>query len=404
MSGQFAVGDRPLPLEGVVVLDLGQIYQGPYCGFLMAMAGARVIKIEPPSGEPMRQRGASLPGAMLNSNKQAITLDLKQPTGLDLFGRLTEAADVVLMNFAPGVAERMGIGYEPLRRRNPRLVYAQASGFGVRDLDGSLLEDAMPAMDITVQASSGAMMITGYDDTPPLKSGPAYVDFLGGTHLYGAITTALFERERTGLGRSVEVSMEDAAHFTLATALTSWQRTGRTLRPGNRSANRMAPYNVYRCADGWVAIIVVAPRHWPSLLEAMERPELGDDQRFATARDRSRNVDDLDAEVEAWTSALPRDEVVTALFEAHVPAAPVRTLDEAVRDERRRARRSIQWVDDDELGRVPLAYSPIRWHESPIFELDGMPALGRDTDSVLGDLLGLDAEVLEQLRASGAIV
>ena len=188
MSDQFAVGDRPLPLDGIVVLDLGQIYQGPYCGFLMAMAGARVIKIEPPSGEPMRQRGASLPGAMLNSNKQAVTLDLKQPTGLDLFGRLTEVADVVLMNFAPGVAERMGIGYEPLRRRNPRLVYAQASGFGVRDLDGSLLEDAMPAMDITVQASSGAMMITGYEDTPPLKSGPAYVDFLGGTHLYGAIT------------------------------------------------------------------------------------------------------------------------------------------------------------------------------------------------------------------------
>lgn len=403
MSAELGVGDRPLPLDGVVVLDLGQIYQGPYAGFLLAMAGARVIKIEPPTGEPMRVRGASMPGAMLNSAKQAVTIDLKQPAGLELLGRLVEVADVVLMNFAPGVPERMGIGYEPLRERNPRIVYAQASGFGVRDLDGSLLQDAMPAMDITVQASSGAMTITGHEGTPPLKSGPAFIDFLGGTHLYGAITTALFERERTGLGRSLEVSMEDAAHFTLSTALTAWQRTGEAPRPGNRAANRMAPYNVYRCADGWVAIIVVAPRHWPSLLAAMGRPELGEDDRFATGRARSHNVDALDAEVEAWTSSLPREAVIAALQREHVPAAPVRTVDEAVRDERRHARRSLQWVEDAELGRVPLAYSPIRWHGSPIFELDGMPPLGRDNDTVFADLLGLDADALTELRSAGVI-
>ena len=158
MSADLGVGDRPLPLDGVVVLDLGQIYQGPYAGFLMAMAGARVIKIEPPGGEPMRVRGSSLAGALLNSGKEAITLDLKQAAGLDLFRRLVEVGDVVLMNYAPGVPERLGIDYGSLAAINERLIYAHASGFGVRELDGSLVEDAMPAMDITVQAATGAFV------------------------------------------------------------------------------------------------------------------------------------------------------------------------------------------------------------------------------------------------------
>lgn len=404
MTINLGAGDRPLPLTGVTVLDLGQIYQGPYCGFLLAMAGARVIKIEPPTGEQSRKRGPGLPTAMLNTHKEAIAIDLKQPAGIELFLGLAEHSDVMLMNFLPGVPERLGIGYDVVHARNPGLVFAQASGFGVRNPDGELVADPTPAMDITIQASSGAMLTTGYEDTPPLKAGVAYIDFLGGTHLYGAITTALFERERTGVGRSVEVSMADAAHFALTSPLAMWQQTGHTARPGNRQASGFAPYNVYKCADGWIAIITVAPRHWPSLVEVMGRPELGDDERFATPADRTRNVDALDAEIEAWTLQQARSDVVGLLREAHVPAAAVRSVDEAVRDDKQHARRSLQWVEDPDLGTVPLSYSPIRFHESPIFELDPAPTIGQHTDAVLAELLDLSADEIGALRVAGTVV
>jgi len=213
--------DRPLPLEGITVLDLGQIYQGPYCSLLLAMAGARVIKVEPRIGETLRTRGATLPWAMLNSNKESITVDLKEPRGLDAFLKVVAGVDVMVVNYAPGVPERLGIGWDQVSEVNPKLIYAQASGFGVRNPDGSLVDSSIPAMDITVQAHTGAMAITGADGDPPTKSGNAFIDFLGGTHLYGAVTTALFERERTGIGRAVEVSMAETAYFTLTTALAT---------------------------------------------------------------------------------------------------------------------------------------------------------------------------------------
>ena len=240
------------------MLDLGQIYQGPYAGFLLAQSGARVIKIEPPQGETARSRGANLPFAMLNTGKECVTLDLKTVTGVAQFKKLVRTADVVLMNYAPGVPERLGIGYDDLSAVNPKLVYAHACGFGVRNLDGTPTEATIPAMDLTVQAHSGSMSTTGNEHDPPLKSGTAYIDFLGGTHLYGAITTALFEVERTNQGRSVEVSMADAAYFTLATHLGQWQKTGTTMRNGNRHAGlAMAPYNVYECADGHLALSLI---------------------------------------------------------------------------------------------------------------------------------------------------
>ena len=368
---------RPLPLNGVVVLDLGQIYQGPYAGFLLAQSGARVIKIEPPMGEAARQRGPNLPFAMLNAGKESLTIDLKTDEGVAEFGSLVAKADVVLMNYAPGVPERLGIGYAELSAINPKLVYAHACGFGVRDLDGSINDSAIPAMDLTVQAHSGAMSTTGYDGEPPLKSGTAYIDFLGGTHLYGAITTALFEVERTGQGRSVEVAMADAAHFALATHLGEWQKTGTTSRNGNRHAGlKMAPYNVYECNDGHLAIICVANRHWRSLLEVIEREDLLDDARLRGHPGRAENMAEVDAVVTAWTSQRGKFEAAEALQLGHVPAAAVRTIDECVRDQRQIDRKAIQWISHPELGDIPLHASPIRWHDSALVDLMANPTLG----------------------------
>ena len=377
---------RPLPLDGVVVLDLGQIYQGPYAGFLLAQSGARVIKVEPPQGESARGRGPTLPFAMLNSGKECITLDLKSTEDVVQFKQLVRTADVVLMNYAPGVPERLGIGYDVLSDVNPRLVYAHACGFGVRNLDGSPTESTIPAMDLTVQAHSGSMSTTGHDHDPPLKSGTAFIDFLGGTHLFGAITTALFEVERTGQGRSVEVAMADAAYFTLATHLSQWQQTGTTMRNGNRHAGLgMAPYNVYECADGHLAIICVANRHWRALLTAIDRDDLLDDDRLRGQTGRAEHMVEVDAIVTAWSSQLPKFEAADILQKAHVPAAAVRTVDEIVHDERQIERRAIQWINHPDLGDIPLHTSPIRWHDSELSDLVANRSLGADNERVFGE-------------------
>ena len=377
---------RPLPLDGVVVLDLGQIYQGPYAGFLLAQSGARVIKVEPLAGEPARQSGPSLPHAMLNAGKECVSLDLKTEQRLAQFKRLVAMADVVLMNYAPGVPERLGIGFAALSEINPRIVYAHACGFGVQNLDGSPIETDIPAMDLTVQAHSGAMSVTGNDGEPPLKSGTAYIDFLGGTHLYGAITTALFEVSRTGVGRSVEISMADAAYFALATAMGQWQKTGSTLRTGNRHAGLgMAPYNVYPCLDGHLAIICVANKHWRSVLSVIGRDDLLDDERLRGNTGRAEHMEEVDAIVGAWTSQRPKFEAAKALQDAHVPAAAVRTVDEVVRDESDIARRAIQWITHPELGEIPLHASPIRWHGSGVVDLVAARPLGADNEALLSE-------------------
>ncbi|HUN52198.1 MAG TPA: CoA transferase, partial [Candidatus Sulfotelmatobacter sp.] len=188
------------PLAGITVIDFGQIYQGPYATLLMAKAGANVIKVEPVTGEPARQRaavgkGASLPMAMLNSNKRAITLNLKSSRGRELLKAMARRADVLLENFAPGVMDKLGVGWPVLHEINPRLIYASGSGYGLSGPDRDSL-----AMDLTVQAVSGIMSVTGFPDGPPVKAGPTLVDFMGGIHLYAGILTALYDRDRSGVG------------------------------------------------------------------------------------------------------------------------------------------------------------------------------------------------------------
>src|SRR5271165_32378 len=243
------------PLAGITVLDFGQIYQGPYATVLMARAGADVIKIEPPTGEPLRRNpagpGTRLAFAMLNSNKRAITLNLKSDRGRALLIEMARRADVLLENFSPGTLDDLGVGYEVLRAANPRLVYATGTGFGISGPDRDTL-----AMDLTIQAASGIMSVTGDPDGPPTKAGPTLVDYMGGIHLYGAVMTALFQRERTGRGQLVEVAMQEAVYSTLASSFEYYVRTGKVPpRTGNRQAGlASAPYNVFATTDGYVAI------------------------------------------------------------------------------------------------------------------------------------------------------
>src|SRR5690348_7675307 len=270
-----------LPLADLVVIDFGQIFQGPYATLLLAKGGADVIKIEPPSGEPLRRRArpgtsATLPFAMLNQNKRAVTLNLKHPQGRDLLFAMVRRADVLLENFSPGTMDGLGVGWDVLHEINPRLVYATGTGFGISGPDRDNL-----AMDFTIQATSGIMSVTGAPDGPPMKAGPTLVDFMGGIHLYAAVMTALLQRTVTGQGQLVEVAMQEAVYPTLASSYEYHLRTGQVPpRAGNRQAGlSSAPYNAFETKDGWVAIHVVTEAHWQNLLRAMGRTNLQDDPR-----------------------------------------------------------------------------------------------------------------------------
>jgi crotonobetainyl-CoA:carnitine CoA-transferase CaiB-like acyl-CoA transferase len=394
-----------LPLAGLVVVDFGQIFQGPYATLLLAKGGADVIKIEPPSGEPLRRRArpgtsATLPFAMLNQNKRAVTLNLKHPRGRELLFEMVRRADVLLENFSPGTMDDLGVGWSVLREVNPRLIYATGTGFGISGPDRDNL-----AMDLTIQAASGIMSVTGAPDGPPMKAGPTLVDFMGGIHLYAAILTALYERDRSSEGRLVEVAMQETVYSSLAASFEYYHRTG---EPPPRTGNRQAalsstPYNVYPAADGHVAIHVVTEAHWRNLIRAMGREALAEDRRFRTNADRIRHMDDTDALVAAWTCTLPKMEVFARLKAGRVPCAPVRTAPEVMHDPHMHERGMLQEIDHPELGTITLPTSPLRLHGLGSAPAAPSPTVGQHNGEVYGGWLGLSGEEIAALKEAGAI-
>jgi len=394
------------PLEGMLVLDLGQIYNGPYCGLLLGFMGARVLKIEAPEGDVVRRRKRHVepyPLVMLNSNKESVVLDLKHPDGKALFLRLVRKADVVVENFAAGVMDRLGLGWDVLHAENPRLVYGTGTGFG---LTGPYRD--LPAMDLTIQAMSGIMNATGFPDRPPVKAGPAVCDFLGGVHLFGGIMSALLQRERTGLGQRVEVAMLEAAVMALASALGVYM-DGEDARMPARTGNRhpalaMAPYNVYPTNDGHVAIFTASDRHWDSIARVLGREDLLTDPQYVSTPDRAARVEEIDAMVEAWTRKRGKEEVLAILNEAHVPCAPVRTTREVANDPHLASRQVWTDIEHPRRGKTRVPNSPIRLHGSlPGRVRRPAPLLGQDTDRVLSELLGLSEDELARLHAAGVI-
>lgn len=394
-----------LPLKSLTVVDLGQIYNGSYATFLMAMAGARVIKIEPKGGEHLRRRasvgGAALPFAMLNSNKQSATLNLKSERGRALLRQMVRRADVLLENFAPGTMDRLGLGWDKLQEENPRLIYASGSGYG---LSGPYRD--YPAMDLTVQAMAGVMSVTGFADRPPVKAGPAICDFFGGVHLYGGVMTALVERSLTNRGRLVEVSMQEAVYASLSSNLGLFMGNEplTPMRTGNRHGGLAeAPYNVYPTKDGYIAILCVGETHWKSLLAAMQRQDLVNDKRFVNLQARVANIDAVDTLVGEFAARYTKEALFQLLMQHRVSSAPVRDLQDVIHDPHMLARRAIEWIDHPDLGKVPVPNSPIRYGGSEPLAIVPSRQLGQDNDAVYGDWLGLAKEDIDQLRVDGVV-
>ncbi len=391
----------PLPLKGIRVLDLGHVFQGPYATFLMAMAGAEVIKVEPPKGDMSRKRGrdGDYPFRALNGCKRGVVLNLKTERGRELLLELAKSADVLVENFAPAVMPRLGLGADVLLKANPRLIYASASGFGSTGPYADKL-----ALDLTIQAMSGMMSTTGEKGGRPLKAGVPVADFMSGAHLYGAIVTALFERERTGRGRAIEVSMLESLFATLLPSAGHVYASNKVpQRTGNRHvADSYVPFDTFETNDGWVAVVAATDEHWLNLTDAMGRQDLRNDETLKKLAGRIERIEELTVEITKWTNQHSRDEITALLHQHHVPSAPLRNVNEVLEDPHLRAR---GFLTDHvtEAGTVALPNSPMRYAGAALRTLQPPPTLGQHNAEVLAELCGLDEAAISELRREGVI-
>lgn len=349
-----------LPLSGIRIVDLTQVYSGPYATFLLAEAGAEVIKVEPPDGERLRRGtgAAAVPFAMFNAGKQSVTIDLATEKGKAALAALLEDADAIVENFRPGVLAKLGFDDARLASINPRLLRASLSGFGS---DGPYR--SYPALDIVIQAMSGVLATTGFADGPPVKAGAALADILGGAHLYGAVLTALHHRERHGEVRHVETSMIEATYPTLASSLpvALTELDAPNLRTGNRhGAGRVSPYNLYPASDGHVAIICTSDRHWQRLADLLAL-DIGDDAALNDTAVRIARIDEIDAAVGAATTKLTRAEIFDRLAAGGVPCGAVQDLREVVSDPHLFATGALFAFDHPEHGPMTLNRGAIRF-------------------------------------------
>lgn len=390
-----------LPLDDLRILDLTHYYNGPYATFLLSHLGAEVIKVEAPgSGDGgralFRRKGKpyGTPFALLNSNKQSITLNLKSDEGRTLFKRLVRKADIVVENYAAGAMDSMGLGYEILRAENPRLIYATSTGFG---LNGPYRDVA--AFDPIVQAMAGVMAITGEADGPPMKTGAAIADILGGVHLCAGLLAAIRQRDRTGNGLMVELCLYDSVIPALTSFLGAMGMGLTNLRDGNRaSGGAISPYNAYPASDGWVMILAADNVRWTKMCGLMGQPDLASDERFASAGARAKNRHEVDRIVAAWTATKTRRELFDLMAAADVFCGMVQDLPEVMADPHLLARGMLREIDHPALGPMTIFTSPLRLNSEPSAPTSMSPALGQENDRIYRDELGLSAEEIAGLR------
>lgn len=385
---------RDLPLEGVTVLDLSHLAAGPWCTMVLADLGADIIKVERPDGGDMsRQAGSVYVGEQsavflaLNRNKRSIALDLKSPSGQEVFRRLARTADVVVENFRPGKTEDLGVDYATLSVDNPGLVYVSISAFGQ---SGPYVD--LPGNDPIIQALSGAMSITGEEHGPPARQGVSVPDFGAGMMAAFAIVSALVGRDATGSGRKLDLNLLDVEIFALGPRAQEFLITGED-QPRLGSAHpQFAPYQAYRCrGDDYIYIAVINDRFWGRLCAALERPELADDPRYATNAERVKRREELVALLEPILAGRSREEWLTLLGEHGVPCGSVNTPTEAMADPQVRHNELIQRMEQPGYGPVETIGLPMRFDGAQAPIRMPPPRLGEHTAEILAEL-GLEED------------
>lgn len=392
-------------LSGIRVIDLTQVLAGPFCTQILADHGADVIKVESLKGDETRRLGPyredderrEISGyyQSVNRNKKSIALDLKTPDGRDVLMKLIDCADVVVENYRAGVMERLGMSYEILSARNPKLIYAAIRGFG-DPRSGESPYCNWPAFDIVGQAMGGMMSITGPDADTPLKVGPGVGDLIPGMFAVIGIVMALLESKTSGRGQFVDVGMVDGVLATCERIVNQYSYTGLVPRPEGNRHPLLCPYGVVAAADGWLTLSAPTDEFWRKLAALIERPELGDDARYATVAERLKRQDEVYQAIEAFTQTKTKSELA-ALFGDVIPFAPIYDAADIFADKHFQIREML--VDVEQPGSatpVKVAGVPIKMSRTPGGVRNRAPLLGENTREIL-ELAGCSADFAESL-------
>jgi crotonobetainyl-CoA:carnitine CoA-transferase CaiB-like acyl-CoA transferase len=394
----------PTPLAGIRVLDFSHALAGPYCTLLLADYGAEIFKLESRSGDMGRGWGPPFAGGEshfflgLNRGKRGISIDLKHPEGLDLCLRLIDGMDVLIENFRPGAMDRLGLGYDAVHRRNPRLVYCSISGYGQ---NGPSRDEA--AMDLVVQASSGLLSITGTADGHSVRCGYGVTDVNAGLFSVIGILLALRARDLTGQGQFVDVSMLDSMISTMSSNFSSYLGCGEIPRPMGTSFPTVVPYQVFEAADRAIAVAVGSEKLWAAFCRALDRPDLIAHADYTTNALRIQNRAVLEPLLESIFRARPAGEWIGRLQSAGIPASLVRNFEDVVNHPQSAVRGMFPELDHPSAGVHRVTGTPIKFSETPGAPGAAAPLLGEHTGETLTGLLGLDAAALETLSARGVI-
>ena len=392
-------------LEGIVVLDLTRVLAGPYCGTLIADMGATVIKVENPIvGYDSRSMGPFINGnsvyyANFNRSKLGCTLNLKTSEGKEIFKELVKKADIIIENYRPGTMEKLGLGYDELKKENPAIIYGAVSGFGHT---GPLSKRA--GYDIIGQAMGGLMSTTGWPGGPATRSGTPLGDVLGGLNLAIGILAALVNREKTGLGEKVDVALVDSVASAMENITMIYQATGRIpQRIGNRYESTY-PYDSFPANDGDVIIAAGNNKLFSILCEIMEQPELKNDSRFLDVKSRVANHDDLFEIVSTWTKKYSVEEIDKKLNDAGCPASIVNTIDRLVVDRQiAGAREMFPEIEQPGIGKLQITACPQKLTRTKSYPRKAAPLLGEDNIDIYGKLLGFDENKIKELKEKGII-
>jgi formyl-CoA transferase len=385
------------PLTGVTVLEVGAFMAAPYAAMQLADLGARVIKVEnPDGGDPVRGtgpfiRGESSPFVRLNRNKESVTLDLKAERDNAVFRELVRAADVLVENLRPGAMSRLGLDYATLREENPRLIYASASGWGQ---DGPLAH--LPGLDIMAQARSGLMSVTGFPDHEPAKVGVPICDLVCGLYLALAVTAALRERERSGEGQHIDVSLLESGVSFAVWEAGMYFGDGTVPRPHGSAHQNNAPYQAVRTADGHVTIGATTPKTWPAFCHTLGLDDLLSDPRYGGAYTRQQHREELIEAIEKITTTRTTRSIVEDLELAGVPCAPILDYAQVFTDETLRQRDFFWDAPHPTLGQVEQLGSPMRFSRTPVRRAHAGPPLGDSTAKVLAETDHVDRKGDEQ--------
>jgi formyl-CoA transferase len=395
-------------LAGVKVLDLTQYEAGTSCTEMLAWLGADVIKVEEPKmGEQGRWRVTEQPGVdsyyfiLLNANKRSVTLNLKSDRGKEIFLELIKQVDILSENYSLGTLESFGLGYDYLRTVNPRLIYMTVKGFGTTGPYSQF-----KSFDMIAQAAGGAMAITGFPDSPPLKPGPTIGDTGTGLHAACGILAALYQRERTGKGQQVEVAMQEAVLNFVRVPMMS---TYLSHKPAGRVGNRVGTGpvgDIFKCKPGgpndYVFLYTSSQEMWRILWATIGRPEIADDERFGDRTKRKENYAALRQLIEDWSGGYTKQEVMRMLGEAGVPCGAVLDSVELLEDPHMRERGMIVTIDHPKRGKITMPGCPVRLEDSPV-EVTSAPLLGQHSREIYRDMLGYGEGELDELKRQGVI-